>query len=346
MASVSFSELEAIYRALKQKCNDIIEDDIWNKNDAIKIYSYLNTLKSAVKKYPNWIYYDAISNDMPTFEYVYNRLVFNDDLYAASDWVQYTLYNYANKNAKVVVIENITIEDAVKFINALLSKKLLNLHKSDIAKIITAKITSRALYNLYKSVKFKTDDFNRINESFYNPFDDDLLMDDEIKTDNPSKNIINTQEINNIKIKKVRPYNKNNHLGSLIYKNGRIYANRSFFKGDIIEVCPVRILHDDDLYSSGVRKIVFPIDLSSRIFGVPYGLVCASRCENETNLNGNVDYIYDPNIENEINVYAVKNIKKGDEIIFISDNKMQYNKDLSSKQIHLDDILNISPIMK
>ena len=38
MASVSFSELEAIYRALKQKCNDIIEDDIWNKNDAIKIY--------------------------------------------------------------------------------------------------------------------------------------------------------------------------------------------------------------------------------------------------------------------------------------------------------------------
>ena len=338
-------EIKRLYNKLLNITNEIVDNDVWgnDNNSAYEIYTLLKVFKKNV-------YYDGLTgpfyqkmiNDIPNFEYVYNRLLLNDDLYAASDWIQYTLYNYANKSTKVVIVDDITIEKVLKFIQIILSKKYLNLYKNDIIRIINGKISTKALYNLYKLIEIKSDNFKRLNESFYNPFDDDLL--DDIFTEEPKYQSQNN-DINSKLIRKIKPYNKSK-IGNLLYKDDKVFANRNFFKGDIIEICPVRILHDEDLYSSNVRKIVFPIDLSQRIFGVPFGLSSVARSENEAKLRGNVDFEYDPSKSKEIIIKAISNIKRGDEIIFICDNKMQYDKNLSPEHIHPDEIIKITPIIK
>ena len=343
--AMTSNQIWKLYNNINNICNKIINDDVWNNanNETYQLFSMIKIFKKEMNIIgtPSRTY-ENMFKSIEKFEYVYNRLLINDDLYAASDWIQYTLYNYANRGTKIVVNENITIELVLKFIDAILSKNNLTLYKNEIIKIINGKISPKALYNLYKLIEIKSDNFKRLNESFYNPFDDDLL--DDIFTEEPKYQSKN-DDINSKLIRKIKPYNKSK-VGNLLYKDDKVFANRNFFKGDIIEICPVRILHDEDLYSSNVRKIVFPIDLSQRIFGVPFGLSSVARSENEAKLGGNVDFEYDPSKSKEIIIKAISNIKRGDEIIFICDNKMQYDKNLSPEHIHPDEIIKITPIMK
>ena len=201
----------------------------------------------------------------------------------------------------------------------------------------------KTLSDFFNNVKIRSNNFTSLNESFYNPFDDDLLNDlDDNVIDEP-KEI--TPEEDRI-IRKIKLYNNKSKVGGVQFKDDRVYASKTFYMDDIIEVAPVRILDDADLYSSNVRKLTFPIDLSRRIFGIPFGIGSMARSEVETGIHGNIDYEYDPSNKNEIVIYATRKINKGDELVFVNDNKMELSKTFNSNYSHPDEILSIGAKVK
>ena len=349
-------EINNLYKELTNICDKIISQDVWDNsnNVALHIFSLLKTYKRVVyRDGETGTMYERQLNAISKFEYVYYRLLYNDQLYAASDWIEYTINSYFNRKNKFIN-SGISTDNVFAFIDFLLNPNNIINFKTDIAKIINAKITPKALSDLYLTFKIKTNgvpnnkidkpgNAHYVNESFYNPFDDDLLSDD-IENFYTKSSDEKLKDENTKKIKKIKPYDNKSRLGNIIFKDDKVFANRNFFNGDIIEVVPVRILSDSDLYSPGVRKIVFPIDLSKRIFGVPFGLSSIARNEIEANIKGNVDYEYDPNKSNNITVKAISKIKKGDEIIFVPINKMQYDKNLSPEHIHPNEIIKVSSI--
>ena len=97
-------------------------------------------------------------------------------------------------------------------------------------------------------------------------------------------------------------------------------AGQFFGKGDHIETCPVRLIYEKDLYSENIREFAFTIDKSKGIYAIPFGYASFYRDSKTCNLEPNADYEYvdDPS-GSYIKIYAINNIKKGNEIVLLSD---------------------------
>lgn len=326
VAMQSYSNLTNLYKVIN---DSNIEEYI----DCV--YEIKNDLKN-LKKYIESHYNSVIVQNYNKFESMYYKLLYYSELWASVDWIKMTLDEFNNKNSRLDSYE-IPIRHVNKFVESLLSGNNPIKYKNEIARIISGKMAAKTLNDFYKSVKVRTDNFSMINEGFYNPFDDDLL-DNDIVIDQP-KNI--TPEDTKL-IKKIKLYNNKSKVGGIQFKDNKVYASKTFYMDDIIETAPVRILDDADLYASNVRKLTFPIDLSKRIFGIPFGIGSIARSEIETGIPGNIDYEYDPDKSNEIIIYAIKKINKGDELIFVNDNKMEIEKSFRNNYVHPNEILNIS----
>ena len=334
------------YKFLKKIYNDINNEDDKMKRH-VKIAEYSNQLYridanlKLLKKFLNSTYEMAFKDDPAKLyndcENLYYTILFFDELWSSTDWIKETLNEY--KKGKSLMPVEISYKSVNKFIDALLSGNNPKKYKNEISRIISGKMAPKTLNDFYNNIKVRTDNFTYINENFYNPFDDDLLNDSDDNIIDEPKEI--TPEEDRL-IKKIKLYNNKSKVGGVQIKNDKVYATKTFYMDDIIEVAPVRILDDADLYSSNVRKLTFPIDLSKRIFGIPFGIGSIARNENETNINGNIDYEYDPDKANEIIIYAIKKINKGDELIFVSDNKIENPKSFYSNNVKPDEILKIN----
>lgn len=174
-----------------------------------------------------------------------------------------------------------------------------------------AKSISKYTEKIIKEYNYRK---NVIKEGFYNPFDD---IDDH-SIDTRYDNVVDV-DTDDTKISNVRLWN-NNTSNKIMYKGGKMIAGQFFGKGDHIEDCPVRLIYDKDLYSENIRDFAFTIDKQKRIYGIPFGYASFYRNSKDCNLEPNADYEYvsDPT-GSYIKIYAIGNIKKGCEIILISD---------------------------
>ena len=154
-----------------------------------------------------------------------------------------------------------------------------------------------------------------IKEGFYNPFDD--VDDDDINV--RYNDFADTEPVGDMKISKVRLWN-NNTDNKIIYKGGRMVAGQFFGKGDQIEMCPVRLMYEKDMYSENIRDFAFTIDKPNGIYAIPFGYASFYRNSKECNIDANADYEYvdDPN-GSYIKIYAIRNIRKGHEIVLVAD---------------------------
>lgn len=326
------------YDYLQKIYNDITDTNIEQySNQLYRIENNLKIIKRFISSSLDAIFKDDAVKLYNDCEILYYKILYYAELWASSDWIKETIDEYLNK--KNLLKKSSSYKDVNKFIEMLLSGKNPKKYKMEISKIISGKMSSKSLYDFFNNIRIRTDNFSFINESFYNPFDDELLNDNIEEVIDEPKEI--TPEEDRL-IKKIKLYNNKSKVGGVQIKNDKVYATKTFYMDDIIEVAPVRILDDADLYSSNVRKLTFPIDLSKRIFGIPFGIGSIARNENETNINGNIDYEYDPDKANEIIIYAIKKINKGDELIFVSDNKIENPKSFYSNNVKPNEILKIN----
>ena len=171
--------------------------------------------------------------------------------------------------------------------------------------------------NIYMSIlekyvlEYKLFDGTKLYEGFYNPFDDE---DDEHIKIGP----VVDADTDKIKISKVKLWNRD-VTDKIIFDKGRIRAGQFFGKGDTIEVAPVRLIKNDDLYSRNIRDIAFTIDSDKNIYAIPFGYASYYRNSKDTGIEPNADYELIPSDTPTIRIYATSNIRKGNEIILISD---------------------------
>lgn len=334
-----FSSTRSLVNNTNRICNDI-ETGVIPWDDASIYCSLIKRTIDTIKKL-GYIdvgsdsYSSIWARNIPKYEYFYKKAIYYNELWSTTDWILHVLRSDNPGNS------NYTMKSVNGFVAALLSRDLITVMEREIIKIIRGTISRKMLVSLFDSVRMRTSNFSNINESFYNPFDDDLY------DDHNHGSIINDIDVIDMRkerelIKKIKVYNNASKVGGVKYVNGKVYATHSFYAGDIIEYAPVRILNSDDLYSSSVRKITFPLDTAKGIYGVPFGIGSIARNENETGIEGNIDYEYTSIDADHIKIYATKNILSGAELIFVSNNKFEniqsfdkYHSDLGNKVLEI-----------
>lgn len=158
----------------------------------------------------------------------------------------------------------------------------------------------------------------KINEGFENPFEDsvvDTLSSVDNQDDIITDSIFSDHKKKSTSIVGVKLWNTNTQ-NKIIYKNGRVLAGQYFCEGDIVEVAPVKILTDKDMYSENIRESSFTIDKGKGIYALPLGLALCYRNSMEIPYLDEGNIIYDFNLDtNEITFTAIKNIRKGEELV-------------------------------
>lgn len=343
MSKILDIQAKTVYKLLKANIKKCIENDDWEryKSQSIQILKQIKLLKEYIESLPTLgDYSEKMAADIEYFESAYYKMIYYKDLWASSDWILYTLQNTVKGTAR-----DFSFKTVNAFIEALLSFQLIKTYKGQISKIINANVSGKQLLMMYDHVRLLTDNFKnklddsiyiteKLNEGFFNPFEDVKIEKEQKKEDNKEDRII----------KKIKPFNSKNQQSGINYKNDGIYANTTFYRNDIIEESPIHILNDADLYSPNVRKLTFIIDSSKRIFGIPLGLATFARTNKESKKEGNIDYEFDPDKGNKIVIYATRKIKKGDELIFVEDNMCESDNVYDISSIPIDAILDIYPI--
>ena len=233
------------------------------------------------------------------------------------------MFNYI-ENLRTNILESFQDIDYDGYINNKIHKskldKAFSLVRSFVAESLSNKEledeASRYMFILerfYNEYKLFND--NKLQEGFYNPFDDDSFYTKQIsQMVLPTTHVKETPEI---KISKVKLWN-DNVTDKIYFDKGKMRAGRYYRKGDIIEVCPVRLIHNADLHSENVRDMAFVIDTDNHIHAIPFGYALYYRNSKDSGLDGNVDYVLDNTETPTIKIFATNNIKKGNEIILIS----------------------------
>jgi hypothetical protein len=150
-------------------------------------------------------------------------------------------------------------------------------------------------------------------EAFYNPFDDD-----DVQIDMPKMPHKPNSDDKEIKISKVKLWDGNT-TDKIYFDKGKMRAGKFYGIGDTIEVCPVRLIQDDDLYSRNIRDIAFMIDSEKHLYAIPFGYASYYRNSKDSGIDGNADYELIPSDEPTIRIFATSKIRKGNEIILASD---------------------------
>ena len=154
----------------------------------------------------------------------------------------------------------------------------------------------------------------KLNEAgFTNPFDIDY-QGPATEEDDP---VFNALTKSNVSINGVSLWNTNTK-NKMSYKNGKMYSNKHFCVGDIIEESPVKLMDEKALYSETIRDTVFPIDTAKGIYGLPLGYAVCYRNSKEAPVEGNISYEYDED-RNMIVFKAIKTIRPGNELVIDAD---------------------------
>jgi hypothetical protein len=154
---------------------------------------------------------------------------------------------------------------------------------------------------------------SKLYEAFYNPFDND-----DVQIDIPKTPYKQEPENKEIKISKVKLWDSDT-TDKIYFDKGKMRAGKFYGPGDTIEICPVRLIQDDDLYSRNVRDIAFVIDSEKHLYAIPFGYASYYRNSKESGLDANSDYELIPSDVPTIRIFATSKIRKGNEIILFSD---------------------------
>ena len=157
----------------------------------------------------------------------------------------------------------------------------------------------------------------KINEGFENPFEDTVI--DTLSSTDDQVIVTDPLEMGPRKTKAsisgVKLWNTNT-ANKIVYKNKKMYAGQYFCAGDIVEVSPVKILTDKDMYSENIRESSFVIDKGKGIYALPLGYALCYRNSMEIPYLSEGNISYDFNLDtNEITFTAIKDIRKGEELV-------------------------------
>jgi hypothetical protein len=152
---------------------------------------------------------------------------------------------------------------------------------------------------------------------FTNPFDDlddDVKISDNIEVDgDPSDPIYKQYQKTKLPIKGVKLWNTNTP-NKVIFKNDRMYAGQYFEAGDTVEIAPIKVMTDEDMYSKSIRDFAFVIDKGKGLYALPLGYAVCYRNSKESGIPGNIDYEFDFD-SRSIKLYAITRINMGAEWI-------------------------------
>ena len=172
-----------------------------------------------------------------------------------------------------------------------------------------AKFFEKKIKSIVSEYKYR----KSLCEGFENPFNDEYDAKSVYTND---MNYVYHKETRDIPVKKVQLWNRNTN-NKIVYKNGKMYAGQFFGKGDVIEECPIRLIHEEDLYSKTIRDFAFEIDRTKGLYAVPFGYASYYRNSKESGLEPNASYTFDLGTD-FIQICADVNISKGDEIILMA----------------------------
>lgn len=155
----------------------------------------------------------------------------------------------------------------------------------------------------------------KINEGFENPFEDTVTDTLSSKDDSIVNDPLFSPAENKVSINNVSLWNKNT-TNKTVYRNNKMYAGQYFCAGDIVEVSPVKILTDKDMYSENIRESSFTIDKGKGIYALPLGYALCYRNSMEVpHLDaGNISYDFDTD-NNTITFTAIRDIRKNEELV-------------------------------
>ena len=155
----------------------------------------------------------------------------------------------------------------------------------------------------------------KINEGFENPFEDTVTDTLSSKDDSIIKDPLFSPTTAKVSIGNVSLWNKN-VSNKVVYANNRMYAGKYFCEGDIVEVSPVKILSDKDMYSENIRDSSFVVDKGKGIYALPlgYALCYRNSVEIPHSNGGNLEYSFDMD-NNTITFTATRDIRKGEELV-------------------------------
>lgn len=151
---------------------------------------------------------------------------------------------------------------------------------------------------------------SRLNEGFYNPFDDDDenldLKSLESKDHAPKINIKGLYTWDPKKKQKIK------------YEGGKVIACTTFLPNDTIEEAPVKNVSKGDMYSRFIRDNAICIDKERNMYVVPFGYVPFYNTTDDIRETPNARVIVKFNDDNSVSnaeVVATAEIKPGREII-------------------------------
>lgn len=155
----------------------------------------------------------------------------------------------------------------------------------------------------------------KINEGFENPFEDTVTDTLSSNDDSIIKDPLFSPTTAKVSIGNVSLWNKN-ISNKVVYANNRMYAGKYFCEGDIVEVSPVKILSDKDMYSENIRESSFIVDKGKGIYALPlgYALCYRNSVEIPHSNGGNLEYSFDMD-NNTITFTATRDIRKGEELV-------------------------------
>lgn len=282
--------------------------------------------------------FEVWTEDAGTFETIYEMFIYEYALHTKAQSIA-RLYNNATKNKS----NSAMTADMVKFIVSNIIMKSVDtfvFNHSFLKRLVystvpgvTIKRTFDTLisdfrpkgayeFNEKKKLISALGIYESMNEGFYNPFDD---MDPENNNELSASERIeyqqdeyDTSRETPAEITKIKLWNTNTP-NKVIYKNDRMYAGKYFGKGDIVEESPIKLMTSKDLYSENIRNNVFEIDAGKGLYAFPLGYaICYRNSKEAPQGKGNIYYEF--NDDNTIiTFYALKNIKRGEELIIQAD---------------------------
>jgi len=121
----------------------------------------------------------------------------------------------------------------------------------------------------------------------------------------------NKDRFNKSKIHKINMVPDNANVCKITCDGTYVYASTNFYPGDIIEICPTKMLGHDSLYSRDVRDVVF--EIPGKKYVIPFGY-CRFYLHDVPFDQCNCTYIWDP-VKRVIVIKAINKIQKNSRLL-------------------------------
>lgn len=274
-------ELESMYEVWVEDCSTF--------ETQFEMYVYKYAIKQKIQSITNA--YNSKSVDHPiSAEDVYR--IFG--MTVLSDIQQFTYHHSFLKRLVYSTVPGITI-------------------KRTVDSLIIDYVPHSAAAAKMKALLMKSAGLSEGYYGFFNPFDSDEPVKKQIPLEAGSDDSREKYKITKTDIKRISLWNCETPAKA-VYTDGKMLAGKYFMMGDVIERCPIKYMHEDDLYSKNIRDNVFPIDPENGLYAFPLGNALCYRNSNEAGKPGNITYEFDDSTDCLV-FTALKKIHKGDELV-------------------------------